>query len=298
MQTGEHDRAAHDRQQAWSLGEDEPGQKRGDDGRLRPGEQSYPMPYPVPDQSPTFPDVLPPTGPLLAPHRATIHRLRHSEQAYPPEGGDRPDAVQRVCHHKDLADASVVSDLSHLHGGFPGAPGGILGQDRRLRYTHLPQDSRHHDSLGGRMFALTAGRYEEISQAPNVQLARMPRPDLQRRTRPPSWQYLCPENHGDPGSGHHALRDRGRWPAYVYPQKLTQLPEDASPKRALHRRASRLASSRSPGELTFISRRSRSPNRRNSSPTYSTSSTPSRNPCTACVPPSSAVPRRGSSVLA
>jgi hypothetical protein len=256
------------------------------------------MPYPVPDQSPTFPDELPSTGPLLAPHRATIHGLRHSEQANPAEGGDRPDAVQWVRHHKDLADASVVCDLSHPHGGFPGAPGGILAQDRRLRYTHLPQDARHHHSLTGRMFALTAGREEEISQSPNVQLARVTRPEIQRRARPPTWQYLRPENHGDPWPGPYAVRDRSRWPIHVHPQEFTQLPEVASPQRTLQRRASRLASSRSPGELTFINRRPGSPNRRNSSPTYSTSSTPSRNLCTARAPPSSAVPRRGSSVLA
>src|SRR5215217_5654599 len=256
------------------------------------------MPYPVPDQSPTFPDELPSPGPLLAPHRATIHRLRHSKKPSPAEGGDRPDAVQWVCDHKDLADAPVVSDLSHPHGGFPGAPGSILAQDRRLGHTHLPQDARHHDSLTGRTFALTAGWYEVISHAPNVQLARVTRPGLQRRARPPSWQYLRPENHGDPGSGSYAVRDRDRWPTYVHPEEFTQLPEDASPKRTLQRRASRLASCRSRGELTFISRRPGSPNRRNSSPTYSTSPTPSRNLCTACTPPSSAVPRRGRSVLA
>src|SRR5918992_3389168 len=32
IQTGEHDHASYDGQQAWSLGEDEPGQKRCDDG--------------------------------------------------------------------------------------------------------------------------------------------------------------------------------------------------------------------------------------------------------------------------
>jgi hypothetical protein len=256
------------------------------------------MPYPVPDQSPTFPDELPSTGPLLAPHRATIHRLRYSEQAYPAEGSDRPDAVQWVCNHKDLADAPVVYDFSHPHGGFPGALGSILAHDRRLGHTHLPQDARHHDSLTGRTFALTAGRYEEISHAPNVQLARVTRPDLQRRARPPSWQYLRPENHGDPGSGSYVVRDRGRWPTYIHPKEFTQLPEYASPKRTLQRRASRLASSRSPGELTFISRMPGFPNRRNSSPTYSTWPTPSRNPCTARAPPSSTVPRHGSNVLA
>src|SRR5215213_11274521 len=158
------------------------------------------MPYPVPDQSPTFPDELPSPGPLLAPHRATIHRLRHSKKPNPAEGGDRPDAVQWVCDHKDLADAPVVSDLSHPHGRFPGAPGSILAQDRRLWYTHLPQDTRHHDSLTGRMFTLAAGRYEEISQALTVQLACMPRPDLQRGARSPARQYLGPENHSDTGS--------------------------------------------------------------------------------------------------
>ena len=150
----------------------------------------------------------------------------------------------------------------------------------------------------GRKFALAAGRYEEIGQSPTVQLARMPRPGLQRRARSPSWQYLCPENHGDPGSGHCAVRHRSRSATHVHPQKLAQRPEDTSPNRTLQRRASRLASSRSPGELTFISRRSGSPKRRNSSPTYSTPSAPSRNPCTARAPPSSAVPIRGSSVLA
>ena len=51
--------------------------------RLRPGERPYPMPYPVPDQSPTFPEELPPSGPLLAPHRATIHRA-------PPQRAGQP----------------------------------------------------------------------------------------------------------------------------------------------------------------------------------------------------------------
>ena len=87
----------------------------------------------------------------------------------------------------------MVCDLSHPHGGFPGAPGGILAQDRRLWHTHLPQDARHHDSLTGRMFALAAGREEEISQSPNVQRACMPCPGLQRRARPPTWQYLRPQ---------------------------------------------------------------------------------------------------------
>jgi hypothetical protein len=256
------------------------------------------MSYPVPDQSPTFPDELPSTRPLLAPHRATIHRLRYSEQANPAEGGDGPDAVQRVCHYKDLADTSVVSDLSHPHGGFPGAPGTILAQDRCLRYTHLPQDARHHDSLTRRILALTAGRYQEINQVPTVQPARVTRPCLQRRAWSPTTQYLRTQNHGDPGSGPCAVRDRSRWPTHVHPQEFTQLPEHGSPKQTLQLWASRLASSRSSGELTFISRRPGSPNRRNSSPTYSTSLTTSRNPCTARTPLSSAVPRRGSSVLA
>src|SRR5215204_2630264 len=141
------------------------------------------MPYPVPDQSPTFPDELSPPGPLLAPHRATIHRLRHSKQADPAEGGDRPDAVQRVGHHEDFTDVSTAGDLGHLHGGFPGAPGVILAHDRRLGNTHPPQDAGHHDGLAGGMFAFTAGRYEEVEQAPTVQLARVPRPYFQRMAR-------------------------------------------------------------------------------------------------------------------
>ena len=151
------------------------------------------MPYPVPDQSPTFPEELP----------LRDHFLRHigllytgsatARQANPAEGGDRPDAVQGVCHLRGLQDVSAPCDLSHPHGGFPGAPGGILAHDRRLWHTHLPQDVRHHDGLSGRMFALAAGRYEEISQAPTVQRACMPCPGLQRRARSPPGSTCAPK---------------------------------------------------------------------------------------------------------
>src|SRR5215210_7573138 len=169
-------------------------------GDPEPEMGPYPIPYPVPEKCPTFSRELPPAGPLLAPHRATIHRLGHGTQPHPAKGGDRPDAVQRVGHHEDLANASATCELGHPQGRFPGAPGHILAHDRRLGYAHLPQDTRHYDGLVGRMFALAAGRYEDLDPTTEVQLASVTGPDLQRRARPPARQYLRPENHGDPGT--------------------------------------------------------------------------------------------------